>query len=180
MDDLAPVQTVASALARRGLRALLGGSGLLLSLGLVSEVRDWDLMTEAPLDKVTAALEGLQWRPDKAGDPPFATEYRLAISAGDRAVDLFGRFAIRTAGGVCRLPAIAAHTWQGVEVCAPEVWVAAYALMGRNEKADLLRGWIRQRGGADPGAVERLLLEPWPPEIRAELVSWRDSNAPGM
>lgn len=178
MEDLAAVRTVTRALARRGLKAVLGGSGLLLSLGLVSEVRDWDLMTEASLAEVTAALEGLRWRPVSAGDPPFATEYRLEITAGDRPVDLFGRFAIRTTGGVCRLPALAAHNWEGVAVCAPEVWVAAYTLMGRTEKADLLRGWVRQHG-ADPAALDRLLQEPWPDEVRAEMRALRDRKAPG-
>lgn len=177
--DLAPARTVAGALARHHLTAVLGGSGLLFSLGLVSAVRDWDLMTEASLEQVTRALDGLAWQRVSAGDPPFATEYRLEVSVGDRAVDLIGRFAFTTGSGLCRMPAIPAFTWEGVEVSAPEVWLVAYALMGRTEKAGLLRRWVRERGGADPAVVERLLMEPWPPAIRAEVESWKERNAPG-
>ncbi|MFC3745790.1 hypothetical protein [Paenibacillus sp. GCM10012306] len=34
----------------------LGGSGLLHSLGLTNSVLDWDIMTEAPIEKVLKAL----------------------------------------------------------------------------------------------------------------------------
>ncbi|WP_256369283.1 hypothetical protein [Thermaerobacter sp. FW80] len=39
---------------------VLGGSGLLASLGLIDRVRDWDLVTDAPVERVMAAAPTLR------------------------------------------------------------------------------------------------------------------------
>lgn len=67
-------------LLRAGVRCALGGSGLLLSLGLVDRVGDWDLTTDAPLERVEAALQGWQAARVAGGRPPHASNYVLRVA----------------------------------------------------------------------------------------------------
>ncbi|MGE5673726.1 MAG: hypothetical protein ACM3XM_07540 [Mycobacterium leprae] len=168
---LSPLLTVADALRRAGIPFALGGSGLLHSLGLVSEVHDWDLTTDSPLPVVAAALGDLPWVRAAHGEQRYATDYRLAIAVAGVSIDLMGSFAIRTEAGVCHLPTIPVSTWEGVPVGSPEVWAVAYRLMGRSPKADLLSAYLRQRG-ADRQVVARLLQEPLPADVREEVARW--------
>ncbi|QBS37619.1 hypothetical protein E1B22_07260 [Thermaerobacter sp. FW80] len=88
-------------------------------------------------------------------------------------MDLIGGFAIRTDGGICRLPALEGGTRQGVPTASPEVWLVAYRLMNRHDRADLLAGYLRRHGAA-PDRVRRLLLEPLPAAVRRELEALLD------
>lgn len=161
------VSDVARALERAGITYALGGSGLMRSLGLVEQVRDWDLTTDAPFEQVATALEGLPWERAPHGDGPYATAYRLAVGE----VDLMGRFAIQTEAGIVRLPTVVCGQYEGLPVGSPEVWAVAYRLMERHPKADLLAGWLRQQG-ARADLVARLLQEPLPPQVRDEVRGW--------
>lgn len=96
-----------------------------------------------------AALGSLSWAHARHGDPPFASACRLAVRTGGPEVDLMGRFAIATAGGIC----------------------LAYHLMERREKAALLCGYLRLHG-ARAEIVGRLLVEPLPAHVRQEIRSW--------
>ena len=165
------VLPVVEQLRRNGVVVALGGSGLLKSLGLVEGVRDWDLTSDAPWEQVEPALAGLDWRPAPCGDGPFASQYRIAIAAGDKEIDLMGEFAIRTEAGVVALPTVVCSQWQGLPVGSPEVWAVAYRLMERHAKADLLSGWLRENG-ARVEMVERLLREPLPAGVRADVDKW--------
>jgi hypothetical protein len=176
--DIAPLLAVTQALTAAGIESALGGSGLLHSLGLIAEVRDWDLTTEASLEQVQRALAAFPLDfPEHAGGR-YATGYRIAICAGGVDIDLMGTFAVRTAAGVCHLPTLTCGMWQGVPVGSPEVWAVAYRLMERHPKADLLSEYLRARG-ARADAVRRLLAEPLPPGLRAEVAGWPDPPAPG-
>jgi hypothetical protein len=166
------LKAVASALRAAQVDFALGASGLLCSLGLHDRVSDWDLTTDAPLDAVRKAVAPIDGRVVPHSDPPFATEYRLAIDGDGPAIDLIGRFAIHTEAGICKLPTVVCATWEGVPVGSPEVWAVAYHLMQRHEKARMLSDYVR-RTGARRAVVMHLLAQPLPPEVRSEVTGWR-------
>lgn len=194
-------------LAEAGCPVVLGGSGLLASLGLIDRVRDWDLVTDAPVERVLSAVPAFRgWSGSfrLRARQPYASWFFLRLtpvpegapdaepgpsSAGRgssrasprppgglcrRPVDLIGGFAIRTASGICQLPALQGGTWEGVPTASPEVWLVAYRLLNRHDRADLLAGYLRQHGAA-PDCVARMLREPLPGEVRRELESLLDS-----
>lgn len=158
-------------LSDAGIVCALGGSGLLHSLGLIGEVHDWDVTTDAPLDQVERALARYNVMRLPHGDGIYASAYRLAIHGDAREIDLIGAMAIRTEGGVCRLPAIVAGSYHGIAVGSAEVWAVAYRLMGRAAKADLLAAYLRTHG-ARAEIVAMLLAQPLPDEVRREVASW--------
>jgi hypothetical protein len=53
-------------------------------------------------------------------------------------VDLLIGFAIRTAEGIVRIPAVPGAAWRGLTMARPEEWRLAYRAMGRPEKAAML------------------------------------------
>ncbi|EKP94085.1 hypothetical protein [Thermaerobacter subterraneus] len=171
-------------LTQAGCPVVLGGSGLLASLGLVDRVRDWDLVTDAPLERVLAAvpvIQGWSGSLQVRRHPPFASRFFIRWtpvpgSEPRRSVDLIGGFAIRTAGGICHLPALQGGTWQDVPIASPEVWLVAYRLMNRHDRADLLAGYLRHHGFA-PDRVRRLLQEPLPDAVRRELKAFLEDPA---
>lgn len=167
MGARADVHAVAAALQRAQVPFALGGSGLLWALGLVDGARDWDLTTDAPLERVAAALKELTWREAPAGDPPYASAYRLAV--GD--VDLIGGFSVAVETGVCHLPTVVAGAWEGLPTGSPEVWAVAYRLIDRPAKADLLSAWLA-RHGARYDACQLLLAQPLPEQVRREVKGW--------
>ncbi len=169
--DVSVLLPLVERLTSAGIEVALGGSGLLYSLGLGEQVRDWDLNTDAPLDRVEAALGALPRRMATVGDGAYASAYRLSLIAGGREVDLMGRFAIRTESGICHMPTVICATWQGVPAGSPEVWAVAYRLIGRNEKADRLFAHVAHHG-ARPGVVATLLDQPLPPGVRSEVEAW--------
>ena len=142
MDLVARLQ---AALRDAGIGSVVGGSGLLASLGLVDTVNDWDLVTdgdEAAVAEVLRAL-GLPAAPD-AGDPGgFATRALHRLERDGEQVDLLVGFAIRTPDAVVRIPAAPGGTWRGLTMARPEDWRVAYSAMGRSDKAALLGGRAR-------------------------------------
>jgi hypothetical protein len=166
-----PLLTVVQALETGGAECALGGSGLLCSLGLATEVRDWDLTTEAPLETVQQLLVFAHLQLAPSANPLYASRYMLTLVLESQEIDVIGRFTIRTESGPCHLPTIVSGRWLGAPVGAPEVWAAAYRLMGRHAKADLLAQYL-QREGARSGVVARLLEEPLPDEVRREVAAW--------
>jgi hypothetical protein len=120
----------------------LGGSGLLASLGLVDDVRDWDLTTDASWEKVKPALEGLNY----TLIPPngiFATQYLCQIRIDTTVIELMGSFAIYTSAGTKHaVRTRILRYWNNVPVGCPEEWARAYDLIGRPEKAQLLQNYL--------------------------------------
>lgn len=144
--DLTSLTALTEQLERSGISYSLGGSGLLLSLGLTSTVGDWDVVTDAPKDKVLAVLGNYEVEDLASGDHPFGTEYKLAILQMEPPVEIIGGLAIHSDYGLCRLPATAVSLWHGIQMGSPEVWYVAYALMNREAKADLLLAYLKEVG----------------------------------
>jgi hypothetical protein len=153
--------SLVAALERSGVRCVLGGSGLLAALGLADAVADWDLTTDAALDQVLDATRDLPR--ELMGPNGIHADQKVRLEAGR--VELIVRFAIVSDGGTVRLPSLVHGAWRGVPVGSPEVWAAAYRLMGRPAKWKLLRDWLREHG-ADRGIVARLIEEPLPADLR--------------
>ena len=139
------VRAVFADLAARG-RVVLGGSGLLYALDLVEAVGDWDLVTDVPAEQVAGVLADRRLAAERLGGdlPAFATAALFRVDAGDHQVDVLVDFAIRSGGSVTPIPPRPWRTWQGMMLGRPEDWALAYELMGREQKAALLRDWLRR------------------------------------
>lgn len=162
-----PLLGLLERLRQAGVEAALGGSGLLYAHGLVDRVNDWDLTTDAPPDRVLPALVGLTVE-DRTGGHDFVTRARLVVLFGEQEIDLICQGAIRTEAGVTQIPTFVAGDYQGIPLGSMEVWAAFYWLMGRMPKAGLALEHLR-RHGADPARLARILREPLPSELRAQL-----------
>ncbi|WP_114571831.1 hypothetical protein [Exiguobacterium flavidum] len=162
------LKDVTGALRQAGIPYTVGGSALLALLGLTQEVNDWDIATDAYAHEVARALDGFEFKKAESGDGPYASRYKWVVTEDGHALELFGHFAIKTDEGVCHLPALNGPVRDGIQYGAPEVWFVAYSLIGRTEKAALLKGWLAQNG-ADQDILDRLRQQPLPQAIRAEL-----------
>lgn len=116
----------------------LGGSGLMLYFGCSVEVHDWDITTDAPIGAVEGALRGLTYKRVRPGGV-FATDYLFKVQSHSAAVDVMGGFALRTDQGLYKVPTIVTTDWDGIPIGSPGAWVTVYELLGRPEKAQLLR-----------------------------------------
>lgn len=161
---------VGAALTAAGIIWALGGSSVLIAHGLWEKPpTDWDLNTDADLERVQAALAAFQVEVHPlTGSDNYATTARLTV---EEEIDLMVQFAVRTEGGIVHLPTMVSRTWKGMPVGSPEVWAVAYRLIGRPVKPDLLSDWLATHG-ADPAVQAQLLSEPLPVAIRAEVESW--------
>lgn len=121
----------------------LGGSGLLYYLGLIDKVNDWDLMVECSKEELLPVLEGLQWKEEKSGDFPFASQYRIHVP--ELNIDFIGSFALDSGKEIVRFPLDSCGEWDGVRVSCPEIWYVAYQMMGRESKAELLREYLKNK-----------------------------------
>ncbi|HTM56923.1 MAG TPA: hypothetical protein VL123_00760 [Candidatus Udaeobacter sp.] len=155
---------VVGALERASVTCALGASGLLISLGIWSEAHDWDLTTDAPIERVRAALASFEstWH----GSSGIHADQKLVVGAGE--VECIVGFAIRSEAGVARIPTVVTARWRGVPVGSPEAWAVAYTLLGRDEKAALLFDWLTVHG-ADEDIRRRLLEQPLPGNVAARL-----------
>ncbi|MHA6629757.1 hypothetical protein ACU61A_30325 [Pseudonocardia sichuanensis] len=140
---LATVTRVVEVLQRHGMAPALGGSGLLVALGLTDRANDWDVAVDAPDDAVRAALDeaGLAYRDATDRSGVYATAWRYVIDGGDHDVDLLVRFALRGPDGVEQLPARVTGHWRGLPLGDPAVWLRAYRLLDRPGRADVLERW---------------------------------------
>ncbi len=137
------VRALQQAFAVEGVVSVVGGSGLLASLGLADEAHDWDLVLpvgSAPVAEQVLAQLGLEAQRAPGGHPQFATEALFTIDAGDHSIDVLVGFAVRTDAGVVSVPARAGASWRGLVMARADDWVAAYRAMGRDARASLLEG----------------------------------------
>ncbi|HLS25771.1 MAG TPA: hypothetical protein VK063_07855 [Beutenbergiaceae bacterium] len=135
------IGSLQESLAAAGVPTVLGGSALLASLGLTTQVRDWDLVTDADAAIARNALERLGHA--YARRPPtevYRSAAALTFKVQGLEVDLLVQFAIRTSQGTVAIPARPGATWHGLTMARREDWARAYALMGRQEKAVALAG----------------------------------------
>ncbi|MDR6551599.1 hypothetical protein [Paenibacillus qinlingensis] len=171
--EMRSLTAVTQKLDQAGIRYSLGGSGLLLSLGLIDTVGDWDVMVEAPKVQVLHALQHNRIEEKISGDYPFATQYKLVVLSDTPEVEIISGLAIHTDKGLCRLPSTPCATWNGIQIGSPEVWYIAYALMNRTVKAALLLAYLKETG-ADQDILNNMMNEPLPDEIMDELGSLMD------
>lgn len=137
------VTRVVEALTAHGLNPAVGGSGLLVALGLADVAHDWDVTVDAADTDVTAALTaaGLQYRDGTIHDGIYATGRRYVIHD----VDLLVNFALHTPAGIETLPTRVSGVWRGIPLADPAVWARAYHLLGRGAKAEALERWLSSR-----------------------------------
>ena len=122
------------------------------------------LTTDAALEAVTAATSGR--RGELCGPSGLHADSKLVFA--EPCIELIVGFALQSGGRVCRLPTIVTGRWRGLPLGSPETWAIAYALMGRQEKAERLFAHLERRR-ADATAVAKLLAEPLPPELADRL-----------
>lgn len=153
--SIPPLHTVTRlqvALSDAGIESVIGGSGLLASLGLIEAVQDWDLVIDVhedanlddggllhPVPAVEQALDTLglpHQRRERSGI--FHTAAALQVDAGDHSIDVLIGFALESRGRVVRIPARPGHEWRGLKMARPEEWLLAYRLLGRAERAEAL------------------------------------------
>jgi len=159
-----PLRRALATLEAAGVPHALGGSGLCAALGLLAEVRDWDVTCEADLATLVALFAG---EPHETfGNSGCHADHKLNLAGGG--IELIARFAFFAPDGVVRIPTRVSGRWRGLPVGSPEAWSVAYALMGeledsprRRERAELLFAHLA-RHGADGETVRMLLAEPLP------------------
>ena len=144
---LPPLDAVSAIIAdfeRRGWPVAVGGSAVLAWLDLVDTVRDWDVTVDADPDEVQRALVGLgtNLRDGTSGEDPFATRRRLVLTLPDHEIDVLVGFALRDGSTVVSVPVRVAGRWRGLPIAHPVDWELAYRLMGRSDRAALLRDFI--------------------------------------
>lgn len=162
------LKNVTSLLEHAGVDYVVGGSGMLLGLGLTDDVRDWDLMTDASEAEVRSALADAELVEESGPSELYGSGCKLRIEGTNPEVEIIVGFAIRSDGKDCRMPALTAGVRGGIRIASPEVWLAAYTLMGRAEKANLLAHHLDQNG-ADRQSIARMLEEPLPVELAERL-----------
>ncbi|MBI1798240.1 MAG: hypothetical protein HYR73_00970 [Candidatus Eisenbacteria bacterium] len=168
---LDPLLEIGARLDRAGIVWALGGSGLLLALGLVDRANDWDLTCGEPADRVATIFEDIAH--ERSGASGVHADEKIVFTA--ERTELICRFAFFTPAGVTRIPTLVSARWRGVPLVSPEAWAAAYALMGelessaqRRERGQVLFTHLA-RTGANREVVEQLLEQPLTPWVRARL-----------
>jgi len=159
-----PLLAAVSRLEGAGLVVALGGSGLLGALGLATEAHDWDLTTDSAPEDVAACFAGSEI--ERVGSSGIHADHKVRLAGGT--VEIICGFAIRSGAGVVRIPTVVSARAEGVPLGSPEAWAVAYALLGREEKSELLMRWLATHG-ADTGIIARLLAEPLPHDLAARL-----------
>ena len=135
------LKDISDRLKNAGLKHALGGSGMLAYLDLIDQVHDWDITTDAPLDKVTPLLADIEYEHVEPSGI-YASEYLLKIKLKGASMDLIGNFAIKSGNAVFKLPILVTAEWEGIPVGSPAAWAKAYELMNRPEKAKLLLDYL--------------------------------------
>jgi hypothetical protein len=132
------------ALTVHGLNPALGGSGLLVALGLADVARDWDVTVDGGNTAVIAALDdsGLKYRDGTVRDGIYATGRRYVVDGGGHDVDLLVNFALHAPTGAETLLTRVTGRWRGIPLADPAVWARAYRLLGRGAKAEALERWL--------------------------------------
>lgn len=152
--SIPPLQTVIrlqAALSDAGIESVVGGSGLLASLGLIQTVQDWDLVIDAevemddgrrvdPVPAVEQVLHAMDLPHRRRGrSGVFHTAAAIQVDAGDHSIDVLVGFALEAKDRVLSIPARPGHLWRGLQMARPEEWCQAYRLMGRAERAEALQ-----------------------------------------
>jgi hypothetical protein len=166
--ELNNLMSVVKILDQNNIKYALGGSGLLLSLGLTDKVNDWDITIEIPKNDLLNILKFNELKEIESGDHPFFSKYKFLIHNFNPKVEIIGYFSIKTENGVCNLPSISVRKWRGIQIGSPEVWYVAYSLMNRIEKANKLFYYLKVNG-ANENIINLMLKEPMPDFLKLRL-----------
>jgi len=164
LPPFAPLAEASRRLAAAGIVHALGASGLLHAHGLADHVGDWDVTVEADRAEVEPLFADLL--PRYVGSSGVHADSKLILHDG--VVELILRFAFVVPGGTVRVPTVVDGEWQGIPLGALEAWAAAYWLLERPAKADLVFGVLSARG-TRAAALARVLAEPLPAALVARL-----------
>lgn len=139
VPPLETVKLLQERLLAAGIPSVIGGSALLVSLGLLERANDWDLVTDAEPAAVRPVLDeiGLAYSLAETSGI-FRTGALFTVSAEDHEIDVLVQFALEAPEGVVVIPARAGEMWRGLRMARPEEWRLAYRLLGRDDRADLL------------------------------------------
>ena len=166
-----PLREVLATIERAGLAHAVGASGLLMALGLVDHVNDWDVTVDADVDTLAATVSGRTFT--RHGNSGGHADHKLTFEA--EKIELIAHFAFYVKDGVVRIPTVVTGTWNGLPIGSPAAWAAAYAIMAeqendarRAERAELLFDWLALSPQPDPG-LDLILAEPLPPAIAERL-----------
>ncbi len=159
-----PLAEASRRLAAAGIEHALGASGLLFAHGLADHVGDWDVTVEA--DRADVEPLFADRAPRFVGSSGVHADSKLILDGG--VVELILRFAFVVPGGIVRVPTIVDGRWRGIPLGALEAWAAAYVLLDRPAKAELVFARLAGRG-ARAAALERVLAEPLPAALSARL-----------
>ncbi|MEO6461580.1 MAG: hypothetical protein ABIP29_00735, partial [Candidatus Eisenbacteria bacterium] len=119
---------------------------------------------EADRDQVEPLFADL--KPRFVGASGVHADSKLVLHDG--VVELILRFAFTVPGGIVRVPTIVDGEWQGIPLGALEAWAAAYTLLERPAKADLVFARLAERG-ARAEALAAVLSQPLPAELAERL-----------
>ena len=166
-----PLREILAMLERAGLPHAIGASGLLMALGLVDRVNDWDVTVDADVETLAATVSGRAFT--RHGNSGGHADHKLTFDA--EKVELISHFAFFVPDGVVRIPTVVTGTWQGLPIGSPAAWAAAYAIMAgqendarRAERAERLFDWLAMAPQPDPG-LDLVLAEPLPESIAERL-----------
>jgi hypothetical protein len=144
---------------------MMSASGVLYACKLVHSVNDWDITTDHPLSETVEALGAENWILKRKTEL-FDSEY--VIQLPDYNTDVIGSFRINSPTGICEIPNYISTWWDGeIPLASPEAWFVAYRLMGRDEKANLLRRFI-ETNGAEQNVALAVLAQPLPHDVKTE------------
>ena len=164
IPPLEPLQAIDRLLAQAGIAYALGASGLLHALGLADDVHDWDLTTDASVDEVRRALDGLEY--EWCGPSGIHTDHKARAFGG--AVELIVRMGLRApARDEIRIPTIETGRWNGIPLGSPAAWAVAYALMERDAKAEMLFSHLAEH--PDPQGRARMRAQLIPKDLAERL-----------
>lgn len=125
-------------LEKAGVVYAIGGSALMAHYGCETAVHDWDITTDENDQTVEDCIKGLSYQ-RVTPHLPFETRALFKIKIGDTSIDLMCGFALRTEAGTYHVKTKVTSHWERIPMADPHEWIKVYELMGRNEKAQMLR-----------------------------------------
>lgn len=128
------------------MRPAIGGSGLLVALGLSDVANDWDVTLDTTPSTVTKTLDraDVPYTDRTYPGDRYGTGCRYVVDGGDHQVDVVVNFSLRAATGITALPARVTGEWRGLPLADPVVWARAYRLLDKPDKAELLERWLNR------------------------------------
>jgi hypothetical protein len=133
-----------SLLKKHNISFSLGGSGMLVALGLLpaSERNDWDILSDCPMDQILPLLtDSKHIQPQK----PFASEYLLKFEHLGEKIDWIGKFAIYDQNNHLHQFTSMPHSYHlGVPLSDPKDWLKVYELLNRKDKVEILKSYLHR------------------------------------